>query len=52
MTIRGLLSLAQLVCLGILIYLYIKKIFGKVKENGIDKSCNKIIEAEIEEKEE
>ena len=54
MTIKGLLSLAQLVCFGILIYLHIKKIFGKVqnKDNGIDKSGNKIIEAETEEKEE
>lgn len=53
MGIKGFLSLLQLLCLTIMVILYVRNIYKKVfnKNERINKSDNKIIEAEVIEKE-
>jgi len=54
MTIKTFVSLVQLICLSLLLYLNLKRIFGKGKNKDVEinKSNNQIIEAEVKEKEE
>lgn len=54
MTLKGILSIIQLVCLILMVYLYIKSFYDKVvkKNERINKGNNEIIEAEVTEKKE